>query len=220
MNLKTAAMPANVNGVHIDAAPYNASDGFSPGQAIVVKVPGLDTAGGADRTRARCRSTTSAASATPTQPIVVIDAETGKRWPIWAEIDSNATSPRGHGAPDQPGEELRLGPPLHRRPSQPEDRRRGHDRGARRIPLLPRPAARPSEPAINQRRGHFERIFQTLRKAGIERHEPLSRLGLHRRQRLEHRPARAPHARRRLRLARRHRPRRPEGRRAARRAST
>ena len=29
----------------------------------------------------------------PEQPIVVIDANTGKRWPIWAEIDSNATTP-------------------------------------------------------------------------------------------------------------------------------
>ena len=28
----------------------------------------------------------------PGQPIVVIDADTGKRWPIWAEIDSNATA--------------------------------------------------------------------------------------------------------------------------------
>ena len=27
----------------IDAAPYNLNDGFSPGQAIVVRVPGLDT---------------------------------------------------------------------------------------------------------------------------------------------------------------------------------
>ena len=29
--LKTAAMPANASGTHIDAAPYNPSDGFSPG---------------------------------------------------------------------------------------------------------------------------------------------------------------------------------------------
>ena len=43
-------MPANVHGVHIDAAPYNASDGFSPGQAIVVKVPGLDNEAALRRT--------------------------------------------------------------------------------------------------------------------------------------------------------------------------
>src|ERR687887_52899 len=32
VNLKTASMPATRLGVHIDAGPYNASDGFSPGQ--------------------------------------------------------------------------------------------------------------------------------------------------------------------------------------------
>ena len=26
-------------------------------------------------------------------PVVVIDAKTGKRWPIWVEIDSNASTP-------------------------------------------------------------------------------------------------------------------------------
>src|SRR6266540_46654 len=91
VNLKTAAMPANIHGVHINAAPYNASDGFSPGETIVVKVPGFDSEAALQRTGAvpinhigRFRD--------PNQPIVVIDAATGKRWPIWAEIDSNATS--------------------------------------------------------------------------------------------------------------------------------
>ena len=93
VNLRTASMPANRLGVHIDASPYNASDGFSPGQTIVLKVPGLDTKAALDRTGAvpinhigRYRDAD--------QPIVVIDADTGRRWPIWAEIDSNATAPR------------------------------------------------------------------------------------------------------------------------------
>ncbi len=42
----------------------------------------------------RCRSTTSAGTrAARNEPIVVIDAETGERWPIWVEIDSNASTP-------------------------------------------------------------------------------------------------------------------------------
>ncbi len=44
-------------GVHIEAGPYNASDGFSPGSVILLKVPGIDT----DRRRAGdgpCPSTT------------------------------------------------------------------------------------------------------------------------------------------------------------------
>ena len=144
LNLQTASMPANAGAASTSPpAPYNASDGFSPGSTIVLKVPGLDSTA-ALAGRARCRSTTSAATATPDQPIVVIDADTGQRWPIWAEIDANA----GVAAADRPADpsrdELRLGSPLHRRAAKPEDRQRGHDRGARRLPLLPRPAARRS----------------------------------------------------------------------------
>lgn len=43
VSLNTAGMPANAFGKHIDATPYNASDGFSPGAAILLKVPGIDT---------------------------------------------------------------------------------------------------------------------------------------------------------------------------------
>jgi len=38
-----ASMVKNSRGTPIAAEPYNRNDGFSPGQAIVVKVPGLDT---------------------------------------------------------------------------------------------------------------------------------------------------------------------------------
>ena len=43
LNLLPTATPRNKNGVPIEPADYNLSDGFSPGQTIVVKVPGLDT---------------------------------------------------------------------------------------------------------------------------------------------------------------------------------
>ena len=67
--------------------------------------------------------------ATPNPPVVVIDASTGKRWPIWVEIDSNADA-RRDGARDPSGGELRLRPPLRRRAAQPEERRRRRHRGA------------------------------------------------------------------------------------------
>src|SRR4051795_9796674 len=41
--LSNALMPRNNKGKPIAAAPYNAFDGFSPGSAILTKVPGLDT---------------------------------------------------------------------------------------------------------------------------------------------------------------------------------
>lgn len=42
IDLKTAAMPQNATGKPVDAGPYHLNDGFSPGQAIVLRVPGLD----------------------------------------------------------------------------------------------------------------------------------------------------------------------------------
>ena len=41
--LTTSMMPRNKDGVPIEPADYNRSDGFSPGQGIVLKVPGFDT---------------------------------------------------------------------------------------------------------------------------------------------------------------------------------
>ncbi len=77
VNLQTAAMPANVNGAHINAVPYNASDGFSPGQAIVLKVPGLDTPAALKETGAAPINHIGRFRA-PDAPIVLIDAKTGE----------------------------------------------------------------------------------------------------------------------------------------------
>ena len=72
-----------------------------------------------------------------------------------------------------------------------------------------------NEAAINAQRKRFEHVFRDAARAPrIKRVEPLPRLGLHGRQRREHRRAAAPHARRRVRPARRHEPRRRDGRRA------
>lgn len=92
LNLKTEAMPQNEAGDAIDAAPYNLNDGFSPGQTIVVKVPGLETPEAIAETSPVSLSRLGD-YVKKRQPIVVIDAKTGKRWPIWVELDSNATDP-------------------------------------------------------------------------------------------------------------------------------
>jgi hypothetical protein len=84
--LRAALMPRNDKGKPIEPAPYNAFDGFSPGSVILTKVPGLSLA----RTKPVGLSDISRYTA-KNAPIVVIDEKTGKRWPIWAELDSNAT---------------------------------------------------------------------------------------------------------------------------------
>jgi hypothetical protein len=84
-------MPRNAQGTPIDPAPLNAFDGFSPGSVILTKVPGLDNpaallrtlpVGLYDLSRYRDRHA----------PVLVLDARTGRRQPIWVELDSNAAT--------------------------------------------------------------------------------------------------------------------------------
>ena len=207
INLKTEATPANVAGQRVDTAPYNLNDGFSPGQTIVVKVPGLDSVAAMQRTGA-VPINHIGQYARPDQPIVVIDATTGKRWPIWSEIDSNATDPNRAALLIHPAVQLRRQAPLHRRPARPADRRRPGDPGPERLPLLPRQAALRGggdQPAPRPLQEHL----QDAAKGAHQAQGPLPRLGLHGLQRREHRRPDASHPQRRLRPARRHQPRRP-----------
>jgi hypothetical protein len=167
VNLKTGAMPTNSSGDQITAAPYDRSNGFSPGQTIVVRVPGLTSKAALARTGAvpinhiaRYREAK--------QPIVVIDAETGKRWPIWAEIDSNATSPAGTALLINPATNFASG---HRYIVALRNLRTASGETIKAPPGFRyyRDRLPSSQPQINRRRGHFESIFKTLQKAGVAR---------------------------------------------------
>jgi hypothetical protein len=92
VQLPQAAMPSNTGGVQMKVSPYAAADGFSPGSTIVLHVPGLDNAAAMAKTGAASLQNMGAAFAKQA-PIVVIDQATGRRQLIWAELDSNATSP-------------------------------------------------------------------------------------------------------------------------------
>ena len=108
--------PQNKLGKPIEAPPYNLNDGFSPGQAIVVKVPGLDTPEALEATDPITLDNLSRNDeALKNEPVVVIDAETGERWPIWVEIDSNASTPEETALLVHPARNFDSGPPLRRR---------------------------------------------------------------------------------------------------------
>ena len=92
LNLPVAGMPKDIAGKPINPLPYDVSDGFSPGQRIVIRVPGLDTREAFALTGS-VPITDMAAYLSPTAPVVVIDVQTGKRWPIWTEIDTNPLGP-------------------------------------------------------------------------------------------------------------------------------
>jgi len=87
--LSTAQMPRNAKGTAIDAAGWKGLDGFSPGSVILTKVPGLQTDAALKKTGAVSLSALSKYTA-KSAPVLVWDATTGKRWPIWSELDDNA----------------------------------------------------------------------------------------------------------------------------------
>ena len=89
LNLKRADMPRNKDGKPIDPTDMNRADGFSPGSAILVKVPGLDTPAAFRRSKLP-PLTNLRRGLGKRSPVAVFNARTRRRHPIWAELDSNA----------------------------------------------------------------------------------------------------------------------------------
>jgi hypothetical protein len=167
VNLHAGAMPRNAGSVPVDPAPYNRNDGFSPGAGIVLKVPGLDNPTALQQTDAVPLNHLGR-YAEPDAPVVVIDAQTGQRWPIWVEIDSNASSPAKTALEIHPAVNFAAG---HRYVVALRDLK---DASGQTIPAPDgfryyRDHLPSNQPAVNRQRARFESIFGTLRKAGIER---------------------------------------------------
>ena len=77
--------------VHLDVTDINRGDGFSPGNEILIKIPGLDTPAAFTNSNLVPLDDISAYK-DAAQAVIVIDAATGERQPIWAELDANPTS--------------------------------------------------------------------------------------------------------------------------------
>jgi hypothetical protein len=167
IDLKTDAMPANSQGKHIDAQPYDLNDGFSPGQSITLKVPGLDTPEAMAQTNPVPLSHLSEYKRDDA-PIVVIDETTGERWPIWTEIDSNAEDAAKRALLIHPATNFAAG---HRYIVALRDLK-GADGSTLKAPngfRYYRDELPSKEQAIRDQRDRFDRIFKTLRTAGIKR---------------------------------------------------
>jgi hypothetical protein len=166
IDFRELAMPTNAAGAPIQVAPYNAGDGFSPGSVITLKIPGIETAADVAAMGAVPINRLGRYAGTSTR-VVVIDASTGRRWPIWVEIDSTVT-PEKANVEIHPAVNFTSG---HRyivalrnlknatgqRLQAPEGFRDYRDN-------LPS-----SEEKVNERRPHFEEIFSKLEAAGITR---------------------------------------------------
>ncbi len=165
LNFHQATMPKNVSNVSIAHADYNLNDGFSPGTAMLLKVPGINLAetGAVPITDIERSLDTNA-------PILVINATTLERHLIWAELDANASTDANRT--------LILRPAVN------------FAEGTRYIVALRNlkevdgdpiaPAAEflayrdntPTGDAVKEaRRPHMESIFSTLQAAGVARND-------------------------------------------------
>jgi hypothetical protein len=160
---KPSAMPANADGVPIDPTEWNRNDGFSPGAKIMAAVPGLDPAASGVPP-----VTDIGASLAPDSAVVLVDADTGERVPVWAELDASVPDDQARILIIRPATSLREG---HRHlvalrglvddaatPIPPGDLFRAY-----------RDDLDTSRPALERRRPAMERIFADLDDAGIER---------------------------------------------------
>ena len=84
LDFSPSDLPASALAGPADPTAWNRLDGFSPGSALVLTVPGLDPAASG-----LAPVTDIGRSLAPDAPIVILDATTGARWPYWAELDAN-----------------------------------------------------------------------------------------------------------------------------------
>jgi hypothetical protein len=167
-------MPQNKSGVPIDPTDFNRADGFSPGSAITVKIPGVQTQAAFDNT-GFVPITDLARYADADQPAVVIDADTGERQPIFAELDAN---PNHYQPGDIADVNLIIRPTTnflegHRYIVALRDLRDAADNPVE-APLafrVYRDNMATTDAAVEARRAHMEDLLSTLQDDGIQRQD-------------------------------------------------
>jgi hypothetical protein len=161
VDFSVLGMPRNRAGKPIDPTDWNRSDGFSPGSLIVAKVPGLDL----KRTGA-VPITDVERSYDREAPIVLLDADTGERALIWAEMDMTVPA-ADRTLLIRPAKNLVEG---HRYIVALRDLRNAD--GERIEAQAPFRALRDGEPEADEGRAdHYEHLFKTLARAGIARRD-------------------------------------------------
>ncbi len=165
VNFAAASMPANSQGVHVDPTEWNRNDGFSPGSEIMTYVPGIDL-----RKTGAEPITDMKQSLSKDAPIVLLDSKTGKRWPYWAELDSNVTQADERELIIRPAVALTEGHTFivairkprdaHGATIQPADVFRAY-----------RDKVTTNDAAVEARRPQMEKIFSALGTARVKRND-------------------------------------------------
>ena len=165
--LKRESMPANTAGVRIDPTDMNRADGFSPGNLVVTHVPGMDNQDAFKKTNPVPVEDLGRFD-DAAQPVVVIDTRTGRRHPVWAEMDVNAEKREDTNLIIRPAVNWSEGGRYI------VALRRLRDEDDRLIEAQPafrayRDNLRTRNAAVEERRPHMEDVLRRLGRAGIAR---------------------------------------------------
>jgi hypothetical protein len=152
----------NADGTALDPTEWNRNDGFSPSTPILVHVPGLDLGRSELPSESDMGASVEGDSAT-----VIIDLDTGRRIPHWAEVDQRAESDENRLLIIRPAISL---PESHRFAVALRDLK-GQD-GDLEAPIAFR-VLRDNHPTdsslIEDRREEHDRLFTELAGAGVNR---------------------------------------------------
>jgi hypothetical protein len=168
LNLLPTSTPRNIAGKPVDVTDLNRADGFSPGTAILTKVPGLNTLQ-AFRNSRLVPETDMARAFDPAQPVVVIDADSLQRQLVWAEIDLNAKYDKDRVLIVRPGKNWVEG---HRYIVALRNLKNSSNEL-----IAPNPVFKAfrdkgkiaADPRVEERRPHMEELFASLQSAGVAR---------------------------------------------------
>lgn len=163
------AMPVNRFGHRVDPQRWNRRDGFSAGTMLVVHLPQVDLeASGAPQIMDPCRALED------DSPMVLMNADNGTRYPLWAERDTNATDPASQALIMRPAVLLSAGRRYIVALRNLRDSA-GHPLPPGSVFAHYRDAAPPPHRidavAFEARRASMEAIFQALERHGIRRDE-------------------------------------------------
>ncbi len=188
-----AGMPSNEDGVVADPTEWNRNDGFSPGTALLTVAPDVDL-----EASGLPGITDVPDSLAEDSPVVVIDADTGDRWPVWAELDDGVEAGEDRLLYVRPGVNFLEGHRYVVGLRNLVDCRGHHPRAVARLPGPPRePHHRPPRDR-GRAGGHGGRVRHAQRSRRGPR-GPLPGVGLHDRQRAQPVRAAPAHPGRRLR---------------------
>jgi hypothetical protein len=174
VDLTLPMMPRNVAGKPIEPQEWNRSDGFSAGAQILTVVPGMTK--NSDLAPSGLPPVTDLGrNSRDDLGVVLLDEETGRRWPVWAELDQyvDETGLLPAGTVGSVQHDLMIHPATNLADGHRYIVALRHlvtDDGTVAQPSAAFTAYRDgTAPATDSRRAHMDNLFATLKQAGVGR---------------------------------------------------